>query len=480
VNQWTPNKPKEHQYPNIERKGARHNGKPPARKKNVSTNYGSVNTGKKHKESLRNSSSKESMGKTSNLINTRKILKSSCSLSNSSGNSEDSCISSSDLTSNQSGDDEDSSVYAEENDSLTDDYISFEEDNNERSSLLPSGIKTYESGNQRGVHPKSSGRSKTGSRRTSNHGTPKQTAPQRRDMNEGHIRGSERKGRSSRSRNSRRRDMGRPFSEYDPYCEEDSYDSSHERRHVDRYNRKLLYEKERQRMEKRIRKQMMKELEEQRCCYRFSRWCKSVFRIFLKKVEEMRCEAQTFIGNLPLTIGAIGLAIVTLGVVWFKFAEVMLDTCKPVHFHSTQCNFPEFPGCFYCDKNVRAYKIAYSFHQACSAVAGAIAFLFVLKICVAKKVVIDEMNSPTTSSPAGLICMTIVCVAAGRGLLGKLLVTSAAALHFCVAVWFILMAGSFNILPDPSWYPNTVGIGVSAVKTWLYYPMAGHFLMLVS
>jgi hypothetical protein len=76
--------------------------------------------------------------------------------------------------------------------------------------------------------------------------------------------------------------------------------------------------------------------------------------------------------------------------------------------------------------------------------------------------------------------MTIVCVAAGKGTLGKILVTSAAALHFCVAVWFILMAGSFNILPDPSWYPNTVGIGVSAVKTWLYYPMAGHFLMLVS
>lgn len=35
-------------------------------------------------------------------------------------------------------------------------------------------------------------------------------------------------------------------------------------------------------------------------------------------------------------------------------------------------------------------------------------------------------------------------------------------------------------MPDPSWFPNTVGIGVSAIKTWLYYPMAGHFLMAIS
>jgi len=35
-------------------------------------------------------------------------------------------------------------------------------------------------------------------------------------------------------------------------------------------------------------------------------------------------------------------------------------------------------------------------------------------------------------------------------------------------------------MPEPSWFPNTVGIGLSAVKTWLYYPMPGHFLMAIS
>lgn len=34
-------------------------------------------------------------------------------------------------------------------------------------------------------------------------------------------------------------------------------------------------------------------------------------------------------------------------------------------------------------------------------------------------------------------------------------------------------------MPEPSWFPNTVGIGLSAVKTWLYFPMCGHLLMAV-
>lgn len=218
---------------------------------------------------------------------------------------------------------------------------------------------------------------------------------------------------------------------------------------------------------------------------------------------------ETFISNLPLTVGAIALAIVTLGVVWFKFAEENLDSCQPVHFHSSQCTFPEFPGCFYCDTTSTLYKVAVDFHFACSIIAGILAVVFFAKVFLATRVVLDEMSSPTTASPAGLICMTIVCVFAGRGLVGQILVSAAAALHLCLAIWFIYMAlackflaelfGCFSascltrsrslspssshadhIMPEPSWFPNTVGIGLSAVKTWLYYPMPGHLLMAVS
>lgn len=142
-------------------------------------------------------------------------------------------------------------------------------------------------------------------------------------------------------------------------------------------------------------------------------------------------------------------------------------------------SFPEFPGCFYCDTSTAMYRIAVYFHYTCSVVAGIMAMLFFAKVVLARRVVIDELSSPTTASPAGLICMTMVCVFAGRGPVGQVLVTLAAAMHLCLATWFIYMALAYHILPDPSWYPNTVGIGLSAVKTWLYYPIPGHFLMLV-
>lgn len=58
-------------------------------------------------------------------------------------------------------------------------------------------------------------------------------------------------------------------------------------------------------------------------------------------------------------------------------------------------------------------------------------------------------------------------------------VSTASCIHLCLAVWFIYMALAYHIMPEPSWFPNTTSIGISAVKTWLYYPMAGHFLMAV-
>jgi hypothetical protein len=76
--------------------------------------------------------------------------------------------------------------------------------------------------------------------------------------------------------------------------------------------------------------------------------------------------------------------------------------------------------------------------------------------------------------------MTTVCVFAGRGLVGQFLVSVAAGMHLCLAIWFIYCALAYHIMPEPSWFPNTVGIGLSAVKAWLYYPMSGHLLMAVS
>ena len=223
-----------------------------------------------------------------------------------------------------------------------------------------------------------------------------------------------------------------------------------------------------------------KEAESNQWPQRFGRFLKDEFGNAMIQTFKFFALLEAFIANLPLTIGAVAMAVVTLGVVWFKFAEENMDTCEPVHFHSSQCTFPEFPGCFYCDTTAKMYKVAITFHWTCKFVAGFLAMMFVLKVLFATRVALDEMSSPTTSSPAGLLCMTAVCVFAGRGMIGEIMVTLAACVHLCLVIWFIYMALAYHIMPEPSWFPNTVGIGLSAVKVWLYYPMPGHLLMAVS
>ena len=134
----------------------------------------------------------------------------------------------------------------------------------------------------------------------------------------------------------------------------------------------------------------------------------------------------------------------------------------------TNCIFyqTKFPGCFYCDTHARMYKIALGFHWSCNCFAAVLAFAFIAKLFVASRVVLDELSSPTTASPAGLICMTLNVVFAGRGTLGMLIVSLSSATHLCIAIWFIYMALAYRLLPEPSFFPNTVGIGISAIKTW--------------
>lgn len=251
-------------------------------------------------------------------------------------------------------------------------------------------------------------------------------------------------------------------------------------------NRARLLEQERAKLIKQWREEARAEEDASRrstddilCWGRLHQKIDSQMRLLLDRSFKIFTWLEAFIANLPLTIGAIALAITNLGVVWFKFMESNLDSCQPVHFHSSQCTFPEFPGCFYCDTTARMYQLGLRFHWTCSVVGGILAFSFVLKLILARQVVFDELNSPTTASPAGLICMTLDIVFAGRGLMGMVVVSAASFVHLCLAFWFIYMALAYHIMPEPSWFPNTVGIGISAVKTWLYHPTAGHFLMAV-
>lgn len=190
---------------------------------------------------------------------------------------------------------------------------------------------------------------------------------------------------------------------------------------------------------------------------------------------------ETAISNLPLTVGALSLAIVTLGTVWFKFAEENLDSCKPVHFRNPRCTYHEYPGCFECDTTATWYKVAFSFHTTCTFISFVLAFAFFLKVIFATRLVVDEMTHPTMFAPAGLMCATLVSVFTGRfGWVGEAIVVMAASLHLFAVFMFFFMALTYRTLPDPSWFPNTVAVGYAGVKLWTYFPTAGILYMIVS
>lgn len=129
--------------------------------------------------------------------------------------------------------------------------------------------------------------------------------------------------------------------------------------------------------------------------------------------------AEVFVSNMPLTIAALALSWVSMGCCWFKFMEENVESCKHVHFYSSQCTFPEFPGCFQCDEENHWYIVALNWHYFCSSVSFTFCAIIMLKVIIAWDVVVDELSNPTTSTPCGVFCIAMVCVFAGRGAVGE-------------------------------------------------------------
>eukprot|EP00956_Cyclotella_meneghiniana_P045672 scaffold379713_cov79-Cyclotella_meneghiniana.AAC.2 len=151
--------------------------------------------------------------------------------------------------------------------------------------------------------------------------------------------------------------------------------------------------------------------------------------------------------NMPLSAGAISFSVVLLGTLWFKWAEELLSSCKEVTFHSSQCNLPDFPGCYFCDEFNHVYLTVTHFHTTCSYIGGIFAMLFLAKALLSWRSFIDEMSSPTTSSPMGLIFMTMALAFVGKGKVGEVLVILASLLHLVMVVWFIYMSLAYQTMP---------------------------------
>lgn len=193
---------------------------------------------------------------------------------------------------------------------------------------------------------------------------------------------------------------------------------------------------------------------------------------------------EVFICNMPLTIAASALSWATLGVVWFKFGVehlILQGQCKQVHFYDPQNTYPhEFPGSFSCDRNP-TYRALLYFHFGCHIFAAIIASFFLLKVCLAWRLVSDDLTNPVTATPVGVICITLEIVFAAGGTVGALGVLVVSVFHGLFAFWYLYVAVvKFRLLPDPSWFPGMVGLAYAAVKTWLFSNVLGKVFLGVS
>jgi hypothetical protein len=251
-------------------------------------------------------------------------------------------------------------------------------------------------------------------------------------------------------------------------------DQDEDKRYIEKFMEELnkerdsLKEKWKQEFEQERQQQERQSLEE---------WCTSSMEPFFRFLSY----AEVFISNMPLTIGAVGLSWVTQGTIWFKFMEETIGACHPAFFNSPHCTYPEFPGCFECDVSNPIYVGVVTFHYFCHCVALTCCLLFLLKCIIAPAVVYDELKNPATMTPIGVVCITLICVSAGRfGIIGEMTVLIVSAFHLLISFWFLYMAiFVFRLQPDPSWFPCTVGIAYAAVKSWLSYPPIGFWLMVL-
>jgi hypothetical protein len=140
----------------------------------------------------------------------------------------------------------------------------------------------------------------------------------------------------------------------------------------------------------------------------------------------------------------------------------------------------EFPGGFSCDQG-SVYKSALYFHFTCTFVAAILAFFFLSKLVLAWRVVSDDLLNPVTATPVGVICITLEVLFAVSGNLGMCLVFAVSFFHAIFAFWYLYVAAfKFNLLPDPSWFPGTVGLAYAAVKCWIYSNILGKAFLGVS
>jgi hypothetical protein len=126
--------------------------------------------------------------------------------------------------------------------------------------------------------------------------------------------------------------------------------------------------------------------------------------------------------------------------------------CCIIHQYFLTCLPQIYPiSCFACDTSNSMYKVALGFHLICHAVAALCCFFFFGKCVLAWRVVADELSNPSTATPMGVVCITVICVLAGRfGPVGHFGVLAVSIFHVLLSFWFVYIAiFRFRLWPDP-------------------------------
>jgi len=71
----------------------------------------------------------------------------------------------------------------------------------------------------------------------------------------------------------------------------------------------------------------------------------------------------------------------------------------------------------------------------CQLICLAFGILFLAKVILARRVLLDELNNPITMSPLGLYCIAMAVIAVGKGILGYLTVVIFSILHLLIYFW---------------------------------------------
>ena len=177
---------------------------------------------------------------------------------------------------------------------------------------------------------------------------------------------------------------------------------------------------------------------------------KREMRSSLNPLQQLILWLRLLVCNLPPSFAALPFSFVLLGIVWRQWAQETRASCREVAFHSSQCAFADFPGCYFCDSYDPWYVATNRLQLVCSYIAGVSVLLFFIKVAWCPRVFMDEMSSPTTASPNGLIFMTIALSFVGKGeTWGGMVVAMASILHLVLLVWFIYMSMAYGTMADP-------------------------------